>query len=107
MSLLTTQQQLQTRQKQFGQNKEYFTDESDENKEKSKDNEDEENPRDLSTKLLKLWGLGEYVNVMIMEMGYEFIDAWPSITDDILKDMGYKPGHIHQFRLKLDQYLKK
>merc|ERR1712228_152648 len=54
-----------------------------------------------SIRLLKLWELEQYIQVLIVREGYEEIEDWKELTFDDLISFGFKQGHAKKFMRKL------
>ena len=65
--------------------------------EQKKDNNEEEVE---AKKLLNEWGLGRYWDAMKNE-GWDDSTYWKDISDDMLEDMKFKPGHTIKFKQKV------
>ena len=75
--------------------------------EKGDDDEKEEEKEDVDAgrKLLEEWRLGNYWNAM-RDDGWEDPVDWQDLSDDQLKRMGFRDGHIKMFKRKLKEHAK-
>jgi len=55
-------------------------------------------------KLLKHWGLGQYVEVLVVDEGFEEMDDLKNLTLSDLQKYGFKEGHSKKFIRKVKAY---
>merc|ERR1712176_1397630 len=78
--------------------------------EKAKNENDDDQKEETDEKdesgeaLLTKWGLADYWDAMKDE-GWEDVHDWKELTEDNLKEMGFKGGHIKKFNRKYKAYL--
>merc|ERR1712130_1053842 len=55
-------------------------------------------------KLLKRWKLEQYINILIVDKGFEEVEDWKDLSLDDLQRFGFKEGHSKKFMRKLNEH---
>eukprot|EP01084_Bolivina_argentea_P009806 18298_1 len=54
--------------------------------------------------MLRKWNLSQYINILIIEQGYDDMQDWIDLSVNELQQMGFKPGHCKKFKRKVKEH---
>ncbi len=77
----------------------------DEQKENKIDENENENNNNQFTNLLKEWNLSQYIEILIINEGYEEIIDCTDLSLDEFKQMGFKAGHAKKLKRKINDFM--